>query len=99
MAATSESIQDQLERILQTQDFRSSERLSDFLRFVVEETLAGQTDSINQRTVAVNGLGYPANFNPQTNPGVRVHASLLRRALERYYLTPVSYTHLRAHET
>ncbi len=87
MTIISETIQDQLERILQTQDFRSSERLSDFLRFIVEETLAGRADRINQRTVAVNGLGYPANFDPQTNPGVRVHASLLRRALERYYLT------------
>ena len=48
----SEAIQDKPERILQTQDFRSSERLSDFLRFVVEETLGGRADSIKQRTVA-----------------------------------------------
>ena len=83
----SKAIQDQLERILQTQDFCRSERLSDFLRFVVEETLAGRANNISQRTVAIDGLGYPPNFDPQNNPGIRVHASLLRRALDRYYLT------------
>ena len=87
MVPTQEEIRDQLERILLSQEFHASERLSDFLRFVVDETLAGRADSISQRTVAVNGLGYPANFNPQTNPAVRIQARRLRRALDQYYFT------------
>jgi adenylate cyclase len=86
MDPTPKEIRGQVECILLSQEFRASERLTGFLRFVTEETLAGRASGINQRTVAVKGLGFASNFDPQTNPGVRIHAHRLRRALDRYYL-------------
>ncbi len=88
MEPSSREIRDQLERILLSQEFLTSERLADFLRFVVEETLAGRAVEINQSTVAVKGLGFATKFDPQTNPAVRMHAHRLRRTLDRYYATP-----------
>ena len=79
-------VKPQLERILASSEFRISKRLSQFLRFVVEQTLNGQSGSIKQYTVAVEALGYGVDFDPQSNPNVRVHARKLRRALDRYYL-------------
>jgi adenylate cyclase len=87
MEPTPEEIRDQLDRVLLSPGFCASERLADFLRFVVDETLAGRAAEINQRTVGVKGLGYPSSFDPQTNPAVRVHARRLRQVLDRYYLT------------
>ena len=77
-----------LDRVLACPNFRASPQLASFLRFVVEETLAGQADRIKAYSVAVGALGRRDNFDPQTNPIVRVEAGRLRRALERYYAGP-----------
>lgn len=76
-----------LERILASADFVASPRLAAFLRFVVEATLDGRADTIKGYTIAVEALGRPASFDPQIDPIVRVEATRLRRALERYYAT------------
>ena len=82
---SADRIEVQLERILASPGFTSSRRLRQFLRYVVKKTLDGQADQIKQYTVAVEGMGFGADFNPQSNPTVRIHARKLRRALHRYY--------------
>ena len=79
-------VRPQLEKILASSEFMASKVLSRFLRYVVEQTLNGQSGSIKQYTVAVEALGYGADFDPQSNPIVRINARKLRRALDRYYL-------------
>ena len=75
----------QLDRILTSSEFRSGERLGQFLRYVVEQSLKGQSDRIKQYSVAVEAFGYGADFDPQSNPIVRMEAKRLRRTLELYY--------------
>jgi hypothetical protein len=53
---------------------------------VVEETLAGRADRLHAYPIALEVLGRDANFDPQTDPVVRMEAGRLRRRLERYYL-------------
>ena len=77
----------QLERILASPEFMAGRRLRQFLRYVVEQTLNGRSGSIKQYTVAVEALGYGADFDPQSNPTVRIEAGRLRRALDQYYFT------------
>jgi adenylate cyclase len=79
------AIHRQLERICGSAAFRGSLRLTRFLRFVVETTLAGQSDRIKAYTIAVEALGRAADFDPQSDPIVRVEAGRLRQALARYY--------------
>jgi hypothetical protein len=89
VAAPSEAeIRAALYRVLASPNFCTSPQLASFLRFVVEETLAGQADRIKGYSIAVGALGRSDNFDPQTNPIVRVEAGRLRRALERYYAGP-----------
>lgn len=80
-----EEIRAALGRILASEEFSSSPRLADFLRYIVETTLAGRADEIKGYTIAVEALGRPPSFDPQSDPIVRVEATRLRRALERYY--------------
>ncbi len=80
-------VKSQLERILASSEFEDRIQLCQFLRYVVEQTLDGQSGNIKQYTVAVEALGYGADFDPQSNPTVRAHARQLRRALSQYYFT------------
>ena len=74
-----------LKHILISAAFSHSPMLAAFLKFVVETTLAGGGDRIKAYTIAVDGLGRGADFNPDTDAIVRVHAIRVRRALKRYY--------------
>src|SRR6266536_3881431 len=62
-----------------------SPQLIAFLRFIVETTLRGEGDRIKGYTIAVEALGRGEDFDPQTDPIVRVEAGRLRRALQQYY--------------
>ena len=81
-----DQIQLQLERIIASSAFDASRRNRAFLRFIVEESLAGRADRIKAYTIATSVLGRDEAFDPQSDPIVRIEASRLRRSLERYYL-------------
>jgi tetratricopeptide (TPR) repeat protein len=74
-----------LDRVLVSDAFRAAPQLSAFLNFVVERTVEGRAAELKGYTIAVEGLGRPADFNPQIDPIVRVEAGRLRRALAQYY--------------
>ena len=78
-------VETQLARILASPVFLSTDRLSDFLRFVVEETLAGRQHQIKGYTVATKVFGRPDDFDPVVDPIVRIQAGRLRRRLGSYY--------------
>ena len=85
MGLTNEKVLAQLARIVESGDFQASERLRDFLTFVVEETLAGRGESIKAYTIALTVFGRGVDFDPMLDPIVRVEAGRLRKLLERYY--------------
>ncbi len=77
----------QLACIQGSADFDVPERARKFLRYVVEETLAGRAERIKAYSIALEVFGRDDSFDAQSDPVVRVEAGRLRRALERYYLT------------
>ncbi len=81
------AVRDQLARIISSLEFQNSKRLSDFLSFVVNETLAGRDKQLKGYTIALAVLKRDENFDPDGDPIVRIEAGRLRRALEKYYLT------------
>ena len=68
--------------------FSRSPQLGAFLRFVVEAVLHGKADRIKAYTIGVEVLRRDTKFDPQLDPIVRVEATRLRRAIERYYAGP-----------
>jgi len=87
VTASQEEVQQQLERILSSREFRLPERARRFLEFVVTETLEGRRDYLKAFTIAQAVFGRDANFDAQQDPCVRIEAGRLRRELEHYYLT------------
>ncbi|MEJ2093241.1 MAG: hypothetical protein P8X65_13735 [Syntrophobacterales bacterium] len=83
-----EAIRRQLAKILTGPQFVNSPNLQNFLRFIVEKTLAGEAAEIKGYTVATQVLGRKADFNPNLDPIVRIMGGRLRRALEQYYRLP-----------
>jgi adenylate cyclase len=81
-----EEVLDGLERILASGDFDASPRSRAFVRFIVEETLAGRQEGLTQAAIAVRVFGRREDFDPTVDPIVRIQAGRLRRSLERYYL-------------
>ena len=87
---THEAILEALEGLLNDAAFQTSARNKQFLRFVVEETLAGRGHRIKSYTIAVDVFGRPADFDGAVDPIVRIEASRLRMALSIYYANPSS---------
>jgi hypothetical protein len=82
---TDDEIRDALRRVLGSAVFLAAPSLTAFLRFVVERTLAGEGGRIKGYSIGVDALGRSADFDPGSDPIVRVEAGRLRRRLERYY--------------
>ena len=83
---SAEDVRAQLDRLLASPDFDVPARARRFLRYVVEETLAGRGDRIKAYSVGMEVFGRDENFDAQNDPAVRIEAGRLRRALEHYYL-------------
>ena len=74
-----------MDRIEASSGFARAGRLVRFLRFVVNETLAGRGKQIKEYSIAIGVFGRPSSYDPQVDSLVRVQASLLRTRLSEYY--------------
>ena len=72
-------------RILASEPFRRAKRMSDLLRFLVDETLAGRAESLKEVLVGVQVFGRDPGFDPQQDPVVRNEMRRLRSKLLEYY--------------
>ena len=87
MKPSKTEIETQVNNILESKDFQASSKLSEFLRFVVQETINGNSGQLKGYTIATKVLGRGNEFDQSKDPIVRILASRLRRALEYYYHT------------
>lgn len=75
----------QLERVLESPGFARNERLSRFLRFVVEGHLDGNDHELKESVIAIEVFGRGPNFDSRLDPVVRTEAIRLRARLSDYY--------------
>jgi TolB-like protein/Flp pilus assembly protein TadD len=81
-----QAIRRQLERVLESPGFARNERLSGFLRFVVEGHLSGKDHELKESVIAVEVFGRSPGFDSRLDPVVRTEAVRLRARLGDYYL-------------
>src|SRR5215470_8908482 len=74
-----------LEKILASPGFARNERLSRFLRFVVEGHLEGEDLELKESVIAVEVFGRAPDFDSRLDPVVRTEAVRLRTRLRDYY--------------
>ncbi len=80
-------ISHQLESMLASPDLNATPQQSALLKYVVNQTLAGNADRIKGYTVATEVFGRRSDFDQSIDPIVSIQAARLRLALERYYET------------
>jgi adenylate cyclase len=78
-----------MDRALSSPLFRKAERQARFLRFVVDAALQSPPTSVKEFDIAIAVYDRRADYDPRTDPIVRVEAARLRARLREYYeLTP-----------
>ena len=80
-----ELVQKQLERVLASPGFARNERMSRFLRFVVERRLEGRDGDLKESLIGIEVFGRKPGFDPQQDSTVRSEAARLRARLGEYY--------------
>jgi len=80
-----EPLREQIDRIVHSEQFRSSEVLRRLLSFLTEKALSGEADNLKEYIVAIDGLGKADSYDPQHNSAVRIQMGRLRQRLAEYY--------------
>lgn len=80
------AIQEQLERLLCCPSFHNSKRYPKFLKYVVEKGVSGSLEELKERVIGVEVFARPADYEPATDPIVRLVAGETRKRLAQYYL-------------
>lgn len=75
----------ELDRILSSRHFKSADRCSQFLRYVVLSELDGHHERLKERTIGTEVFLRPPGYATGDDPVVRVQAGEVRRRLELYY--------------
>lgn len=80
-----QAVEAQLGRILESPVFAKSDRMSRFLRFIVEQTLDGRGGDLKEYSIALAVFDKDDSFDPRIDPTVRSEARRLRAKLADYY--------------
>ena len=77
----------QVERILQSKLFRTSEVLCHLFAYLADKSIEGTGDDLKEYTIGLDALGKPASFDPRQESVVRMHTARMRQKLSEYYRT------------
>ena len=81
-----ELVRTQLEKILSSAGFVRNNRLSGFLRFVVDQELFGRGDELKESVIGVEFFGRQPDYDVRQDSVVRNEAGKLRSRLTEYYV-------------
>ena len=87
MVVELEANQAQVQRIIQSKAFRTSEVHRNLLQYLAEKSLSGTADSLKEYTVGLDVFAKPASYDPRQESVVRMHVARLRQKLAEYYRT------------
>jgi hypothetical protein len=82
-----EASQTQIQRILQSKTFRTSEVQRNLLTYLAGKSLSGTADGLKEYTVGLDVFAKPASYDPRQESVVRMHVARLRQKLTEYYRT------------
>jgi hypothetical protein len=80
-----EAILLELQEVLASPHFCNSKRYPALLKYIVENTLAGKSDLLKERTLGVEVFDRPPSYDTNTDTVVRYTAGEVRKRLSLYY--------------
>jgi hypothetical protein len=84
-APSAEQCRQQIDRIVHSPAFRNALTLQQLFQFVADRAIAGTTEGLKEYTIGVEAFGRKQDFDPKTDPIVRVQIHRLRQKLKEYY--------------
>lgn len=82
-----EANQAQIQLILQSKVFRTSEIQRNLFNYLAEKSLAGTADALKEYIIGLDVFAKPATYDPRQESVVRMHVARLRQKLAEYYRT------------
>jgi hypothetical protein len=79
------AVLNELRRVQISSHFCNSKRYPALLEYVVEKALAGESELLKERTIAVEVFGRPHTYDPSADTVVRYTAGEVRKRLLLYY--------------
>lgn len=77
----------QIQRILQSKAFRTSEIHRNLLSYLAEKSISGTADGLKEYIVGLDVFAKPDSYDPRQESTVRMHVARLRQKLGEYYRT------------
>ena len=84
-ASDHEAVLRELQEILASHHFCNSKRYPAMLKYVVENTLAGKSDHLKERTIGIEVFDRPPTYDTNSDTVVRYTAGEVRKRLLLYY--------------
>jgi hypothetical protein len=85
MVSAQEAKQTQVDRILHSKPFRTSEVHRNLLQYLANKSLAGDADGLKEYTIGLDVFAKPESYDPRQESVVRMHVARLRQKLAEYY--------------
>ena len=77
----------QVQRIVSSKAFKTSEVHRNLFNYLADRSLAGDAHNLKEYTVGLDVFGKPASYDPRQESVVRMHVGRLRQKLAEYYRT------------
>lgn len=75
----------QIQRIIASKAFKTSEVHRNLLTYLADKSLAGEAQNLKEYTVGLDVFGKPSSYDPRQESVVRMHVGRLRQKLAEYY--------------
>lgn len=85
-----EVIRAQVERLIQSKTFETSEVHRRLLQYLAEKSISGEADRLKEYTIGLEAFGKPPTYDPKQDSIVRLQIGRLRQKLTAYYQTEAS---------
>ena len=92
--AAAPAVRAELQRVLASRHFETSKRCQAFLRYTVEQTLAGRGE-LKERTIGMEVFDRAPTYDTNQDPVVRMTAGEIRKRLALYYQSAVPQSEVR----
>jgi hypothetical protein len=82
-----DEVRAQVERLVRSKAFETSEVHRRLLQYLAEKTLKGEADRLKEYTIGLEAFGKPDSYDPRHDSIVRLQVGRLRQKLTAYYQT------------
>src|ERR1019366_9358401 len=85
MSVDQEEIHAQVDRLIQSKTFETSEVHRKLLQYLAEKSIKGKADRLKEYTIGLEAFGKPPTYDPKHDSIVRLQVGRLRQKLAAYY--------------